>query len=181
MGSREKLSSARWKELLIAIREELGEGKVRGYGFHRCLKIPSDAGVGELRLGGGRDDLDGEAYVSSIYLVFYATTALTTDLRVGRASGPLYLDKWLKVQTGNPAFDRSFHTWSKNPDQARRLLSKAVRRAFDSLADEHPGTDLVVYGRNITLNRPGTEVDRSVLLDFVLKAVACVEQLLGRD
>jgi hypothetical protein len=173
MASREPLTSERWKGLLDPVREELGEGKVRGFGLNRYLEIPSRSGLAELRLGSGYDEHE----IALVYLILHATKAARTDLRIG--STPRWRTGWQRLKTGDEAFDAAAETWAKTSGKPGGMPSKSARSAFLELVDQHPKVHLFVEGRDITVVRPGTHLERPQLTAFVLKAVACVDKLLG--
>ena len=172
------MTADRWKELLDAVREKLGEGKVRGFGLNRYLQIPSPVGVGELRLGGGH--YDGDAFVHSIYLIFHAGSEAPTDLRIGRMSKPTQWTKgWQELKTGDKTFDAQCQTWCKVSGKPGGMLSRSAREAFLGLLDLHQDMRLYVDGKDVTLSLPTTAVDDNRIADFVLKAVACVDRILA--
>ena len=59
------------------------------------------------------------------------------------------------------------------------MLLPSARGAFLALADLHPAIHLFIDGKDISVVYPGTDLDRTLLSSFVLKAVSCVEKILG--
>lgn len=159
-------------ELLEGVREELGEGRIRGIAFLRRLEFSSPDGMWELRLGG---DEDG---VYCTYFTFIGKKRFPAELHLGPRSEIPISDPWRPVRTGDPVFDSECSIWTKTPDPAGNLISEAVRRSIVDLWNVHPALSITVYPTNIVLTVPGLFHDNASLLGFLLKASPCAQAIL---
>ena len=169
------LTPDRWKELLDGVREELGEGKIRGVQWRRRLELRSAAGVAGLWIGGGHDD---ETFVNCVFLSVHTSQRLPMDLVVS-THWPFFSSPWNPMPTGDPCFDAALKVWVKKRGHPRSPISGAARVALVDLAKAHEGAHLYGEGREVRVVRPGTNIGQPKLASFVLKAVAGVEAILA--
>ena len=176
---REELTPRSWKELLEGVREEIGEGNIKGFGLTRRLEIPSKTGTGKLWLGGAPFDEDG--LVTSTCFTFCARKRFPTDVRLGRHAEPIFRSKgWALLKTGDDSFDSEFGVWTSSLEKAGSLISGPVQRSLRRLADLHPEIRMYINRKEVTLELPGLVFKQAQLIAFVLKSVGCVHHLLGK-
>jgi hypothetical protein len=148
MGAPIELTGSRWKDLLSEIREELGEGKIRGLWHHRRLEVTSPLGTAALGLGGWANE---DTYEFNCVCVFFeARRRIPLEVRV--TAGQI--------------------------ESNRTALSMAVRRSLACLAELDPRIHLAVHGRDATLMLPGIAHDRSRIIAFLLQSMDCLGHLV---
>jgi hypothetical protein len=161
-----ELTSGRWMELLEEVREELGEGRIRGVAWRRRLEFSSVAGDWELRVGG---DEDGP---TCICLDYSGKKRFPAGLHV--RPGP----QGGAIGTGDGRFDAAGSVWTGEPRKWEGRISAGIRGSILRLWELHPSTFLTVTRDSITVTLPGTLHDRGVVLSFLFQASACVGEFL---
>ena len=161
-----ELTSDRWKELLEGVREELGEGRIRGIAWRRRLEFSSIAGKWELRVGG---DEDGP---TCICVDFAGKKRFPAELQIGPgASGR-------GLRTGDARFDAAGSVSTREPRKWEGRISPGIQSTMLRLWDLHPSSFLMVSKDSITVTLPGLVHDRSAVLSFLFQASSCVGEFL---
>jgi len=166
-----ELTDARWMQLLDEVREELGEGSVDGIALGRRLKFSSSLGDWDLSLVQDRVSL-GTRYR------FFGRASFPASFYLGPPSDMEMSETWSRIQTGDAGFDSGCAIWASAPDTVRRMLSHAVRRSIEELWTFHPSLILLVDSKNVTIILAGVLVDRAGIIEFLLAAGACLQELL---
>jgi hypothetical protein len=161
------VTSGRWKELLEEIREELGEGRIRGVAWRRRLEFSSIAGNWELRVGGEEDE------PGCICLEFAGKKRFPDKLIVsprlpGGSSGTL--------RTGDARFDAAGSVSATRKWEGR--ISAGIQGSILRLWELHPSTYLVAFGNTITVTLPGLVHDRDAVLSFLFQSSSVVGEFL---
>jgi hypothetical protein len=159
-------TSDRWKELLESVREELGEGRIRGIAWRRRLDFSSVAGKWELRVGG---DEDGPTCICLEY---------TGKKRFPARADFFHTPPRGSLRTGDKRFDAIGSIETTEPRKWEGRISAGVQGSLLRLWDLHPSTFLTVYKDCITVTLPGTLHDRDAILSFLFHASACVGEIL---
>jgi hypothetical protein len=168
--SEEELDAARWMQLLDEVREELGEGTVAGIAFGRRLEFSSSLGDWDLSL------VDGRLGHWTQYR-FFGKTAFPAAFYLGPVPDVNASEKWVEIETGDPAFDAECSIWTGAPDAVRRMLSDAVRRSIEALWTFHPSLTLLVHSKEVKIVLPGVLVERAGIIDLLMAAGEFVEEL----
>jgi hypothetical protein len=167
----EELTDARWMELLDEVREELGEGTIGGIAFGRRLEFTSSLGAWDLSL------VEGRLGHWTRYR-FTGATSFPAAFYLGPDPDVDATEQWLEIRTGDAAFDAECTIRAATPGPVRRMLSDVVRRSIEELWTFHPSLTLLVHSKSLTMVLPGVLVDRAGIIDFLLAAGACVQELL---
>jgi hypothetical protein len=167
----EELTDARWMQLLDAVREELGEGTITGIAFERRLGFSSPQGDWDLSLVQGRVGF-GTRYR------FFGRAAFPAAFYLGPARDVDEAETWTEFQSGDAAFDAGCTIWTAAPDLVRGMLSDGVRHSIELLWTFHPSLAILLHSKNVTLVLPGVLIDRAGIIEFLLAAGACIQELL---
>ena len=179
------LTRNEWKNILHLLREDLGEGAIRGFGYRKRLCLSSAAGASEMGLGSWPSAYsDGESFEPSwlfTHLTFRPEIPFQACVRLGKHAQTLWGmgKKWLPLETEDMTFDSAYRPITKDLISGKRILSQAARNTIDAVAEVPPqGITLVIDKRLVTLYKHKAVIDIAHLKEFMLRAIACVETLL---